>query len=61
MQEGDLIAIDIKAKTITLKVDEAELAARREDWQPPAPKITKGYMARYAKVVSSANTGAVFK
>ncbi len=61
IHEGDRIAIDIKAKTITLKVDEDELADRRESWQPPAPKITRGYMARYAKVVSSANTGAVVK
>jgi dihydroxy-acid dehydratase len=61
VKEGDTIAIDIAAKTITLKVDEAELAARREAWTQPEPKITKGYMARYAKVVSSANTGAVIK
>ena len=61
IQEGDIIAIDITAKTITLKVDDAELAARREAWTPPEPRITKGYMARYAKVVSSANTGAVIK
>jgi dihydroxy-acid dehydratase len=61
VQEGDLIAIDIPAKTITLKVDDAELTARREGWKQPAPKITKGYMARYAKSVSSANTGAVVK
>ncbi len=61
VKEGDNIAIDIAAKTITLNVDEAELAARREAWTPPQPKITKGYMARYAKVVSSANTGAIIK
>ena len=61
IQEGDTIAIDITAKTISLMVDNAELDVRRENWQPPAPKITKGYMARYAKVVSSANTGAVVK
>ena len=60
-KEGDMIAIDIPARTITLKVDENELAARREAWTPPAPKITKGYMARYARTVSSANTGAVVK
>jgi dihydroxy-acid dehydratase len=59
VQEGDTIAIDIPAQSITLKVDEAEMAARRQKWSAPAPKITKGYMARYAKVVSSANTGAV--
>jgi dihydroxy-acid dehydratase len=61
VKEGDIIAIDIAAQTITLKVDDAELTARREAWIPPAPKITKGYMARYAKLVSSANTGAVIK
>jgi dihydroxy-acid dehydratase len=61
VQEGDIIAIDIPAKSITLKVDEAEMEARREKWAAPPPKITKGYMARYAKTVSSANTGAVVK
>jgi dihydroxy-acid dehydratase len=59
VQEGDIIAIDIPAKSITLKVDEAEMEARKEKWTAPPPKITKGYMARYAKTVSSANTGAV--
>jgi dihydroxy-acid dehydratase len=61
VHEGDTIAIDIPAKTITLSVDDAELSSRRENWTAPAPKITKGYMARYAKAVSSANTGAVVK
>lgn len=61
VREGDTIAIDIPAKTITLNVDESKLAERREQWTPPAPKITRGYMARYAKVVSSANTGAIVK
>jgi dihydroxy-acid dehydratase len=61
VHEGDRIAIDIPSRTITLKVDAAELSARRENWKAPSPKITKGYMARYAKVVSSANTGAVVK
>jgi dihydroxy-acid dehydratase len=61
VREGDRIAIDIPGKTITLKVDERELADRRENWTQPAPRITKGYMARYARSVSSANTGAVVK
>jgi dihydroxy-acid dehydratase len=61
VQEGDTIAIDIPAQTITLMVDENELADRKERWSAPAPKITKGYMARYARSVSSANTGAVIK
>jgi dihydroxy-acid dehydratase len=61
VREGDTIAIDIPSQSITLKVDESELAARKEKWRAPAPKITKGYMARYARAVSSANTGAVIK
>jgi dihydroxy-acid dehydratase len=61
IREGDTIAVDIPAKTITLKVDASELAERRERWTPPAPKITRGYMARYARMVSSANTGAIVK
>ena len=61
IEAGDTIAIDIPSKTITLEVAEAELASRKANWRPPKPKITKGYMARYAKAVSSANTGAVVK
>ncbi len=61
IEPGDTIAIDIPSKTITLEVAEAELASRKANWRPPKPKITKGYMARYAKAVSSANTGAVVK
>ncbi len=59
--EGDLIKIDIPAKTITLLVDEATLARRREKWQPLAPKITTGYLARYSRQVSSGSQGAVVK
>jgi len=59
VQEGDRIAIDIPGKAITLKVDENELALRRKDWQAPEPRITSGYMARYAKLVSSAAQGAI--
>ncbi|MFZ5571251.1 MAG: dihydroxy-acid dehydratase [Thermodesulfobacteriota bacterium] len=61
VEEGDRIAIDIPAKTITLKVPEAELQKRMMRWTQPEPKITKGYMARYARMVSSASEGAVFK
>ena len=57
--EGDRIAIDIPGKTITLEVDDAELAGRRAAWRAPAPRITGGYMARYAKLVSSAAQGAI--
>ena len=61
VKEGDIIAIDIAGKSIALKVDENELQKRFSDWQAPAPKITKGYMARYAKQVTSADKGAVLK
>ena len=57
--EGDMIAIDIPAKKITLNVPEEEIRERLSKWSPPDPKITHGYMARYAKVVSSASDGAV--
>ena len=59
VQEGDLIAIDIPAHTIELLVDEAELAARRAAWVCPEPRIKTGYLARYARLVSSADRGAV--
>ena len=59
VKEGDRIAIDIPGKAITLMVDENELTRRRRDWQAPEPRITRGYMARYAKLVSSAAQGAI--
>ena len=61
VEEGDLIAIDIPARTITLKVSEEELAARRAKWVCPEPKIKTGYLARYAKLVSSADRGAILE
>lgn len=59
--EGDRIAIDIPGKTITLQVSEAEIENRLAGWKAPAPRITKGYMARYAQQVTSADKGAVLK
>ena len=59
VEEGDSISIDIPAHTITLNVDEATLAARKAKWVCPEPKIKTGYLARYAKLVSSADRGAV--
>ncbi len=61
VKEGDIIAIDIPAKKLTLKVDEVELDKRRKALKPWTPTITTGYLARYAKMVTSASTGAVFK
>jgi dihydroxy-acid dehydratase len=59
VQEGDRISYDIPARKLDLLVDEAELARRRQAWHAPAPKIDHGYLARYAKAVRSANTGAI--
>ncbi len=61
VREGDLIGIDIPAKSISLKVPDEEIKARLADWKAPEPKITRGYMARYAKNVSSAGTGAIVR
>ena len=61
VKEGDRIKIDIPAKTLTLLVDDAELARRRQTWQPPEPKIKQGYLSRYSRMVSSGSQGAVCK
>ncbi len=61
VQEGDRIAIDIPAKTLTLKVPDSEIEKRFLKWSAPEPKITRGYIARYARMVSSASEGAVVK
>jgi dihydroxy-acid dehydratase len=60
VQEGDRIRIDIPGKTLTLLVEDQELARRRQAWQPPEPKIKQGYVARYSRLVSSGSKGAVF-
>jgi dihydroxy-acid dehydratase len=57
--EGDSITVDIDAAAITLHVSDEELRVRREAWTPRAPKVTTGVLARYAKLVSSADKGAV--
>ena len=61
VKEGDRIRIDIPAKTLTLLVDDAELARRRQTWQRPEPKIKQGYLSRYSRMVSSGSQGAVCK
>jgi len=60
VKEGDIIAINIPAKTLELKVGDKELAKRRKALKPFKPVITSGYLARYAKLVTSASTGAIF-
>ncbi len=59
VEEGDIIAIDIPANTINVKVSAEELEKRRSLWKPRQPRITTGYLARYAKLVSSGASGAV--
>ncbi len=61
IEEGDIISIDIPANTINVKLDESELEARKAKWQPREPKVTTGYLARYAKMVTSADKGAVLE
>lgn len=61
LQEGDIIEIDTPNHKVNAQVSEEEFAARRAAYVAPAPKVTTGWLSRYAKLVSSANTGAVMK
>ena len=61
IEEGDIIAIDIPNMKLDVKVSEEELEARRTKWQPREPKVTSGYLARYASMVTSGNRGAVLE
>ena len=61
VEEGDIIEIDIPGKRLTLKVDQETLDKRKSTWTAPPPKIKEGYVYRYAQMVTSASTGAVFK
>ncbi|GAB3302054.1 dihydroxy-acid dehydratase [Pseudoclavibacter terrae] len=58
VRSGDLIRVDIAARSIDLLVDDAELASRREGWEPLPPKFTRGVLAKYSKLVRSASEGA---
>jgi dihydroxy-acid dehydratase len=59
IQEGDSITIDAHRLLLQLDVDDAELARRRSSWQQPAPRYTRGVLAKFAHNASSASTGAV--
>lgn len=61
VNEGDIISIDIKKCTIELEVSDEELEKRRASWVCPEPRIKTGYLARYAKLVSSADRGAILE
>lgn len=59
IEDGDIISIDIPSRKLTLEVSDEELQRRKGKWKQPEPKIKTGYLARYAKLTTSANTGAV--
>ena len=59
VEEGDSVTIDADARLLQLNVDDAELKRRRAAWQPPEPRYTRGVLAKYARLVSTASKGAV--
>jgi dihydroxy-acid dehydratase len=61
IRDGDIVDIDIPARTINVRLSQDELERRRKEWKPREPKIKTGYLARYAKLVTSAGTGAIVK
>ena len=61
VEDGDEIELDIPNKQLTLHLSEEEIARRRESWRPPSPRVTTGYLARYAAMVTSASEGAVLR
>ncbi len=61
IEEGDIIEIDIDANSLNVRVSDEELAARKAKWQPREPKVTSGYLTRYAQLVTSADRGAILE
>ena len=61
IKEGDIIEIDIPGNSISVRLDDGELVRRRQDWQPPKPRFTKGWLARYAKMATNASNGAILE
>jgi dihydroxy-acid dehydratase len=59
VEDGDTITIDAVSNSIVLEISDAEMEKRRKAWTPPEPRFTRGVLAKYARVVSSASTGAV--
>ena len=59
VHEGDSITIDAPARLLQINVSDADLVKRRSTWQAPAPRYTRGVLAKYAKLVSSSHLGAV--
>lgn len=61
VEDGDIISIDIEARKLDLKVSDKELEKRRREWKRPEPRVTKGYLARYARAATSAAEGAIIR
>jgi dihydroxy-acid dehydratase len=61
LRDGDIIKLDIPGRTLNVELSDAELAKRKAAWKQPAPKVTTGYLARYALMVTSGSTGAILK
>jgi dihydroxy-acid dehydratase len=59
VHEGDIITLDVDARSLRVEVDDDELAERRKSWTPPPPRYTTGALAKYARLVGSASKGAV--
>lgn len=59
LQPGDIISIDIPERKLDVELSQASLNERRSQWQPPKPRVTQGWLSRYAAMVTSANTGAI--
>ena len=59
VHEGDSITIDAENRLLQLNVTEEEISSRRAKWQPPRPRYTRGVLAKYAKLVSTASIGAI--
>lgn len=61
VEEGDIIKIDIPNMTLDFVISDEELASRKAKWSPREPKVTTGYLARYEKMVTSGNRGAILE
>ncbi len=61
VKEGDMISIDIPANKINVEISDEEMQSRKAQWKPREPKITTGYLARYASLVTSGNRGAILE
>ncbi|MEY8339093.1 dihydroxy-acid dehydratase [Lachnospiraceae bacterium 62-35] len=61
VEEGDMISIDINSNSLNVLISDEEMEARRAKWQPRQPKVTAGYLSRYASMVTSGNRGAILE